>query len=197
MSEYPMALPLTHIFEKMNGIARMPAKLQLLLLQGIEHIELPKNQVLLKPGQICDHYYYIEDGILSCHPQDGDKAYCSWLMFPGDIATAVESFNNQVPSKETIRTVTPCKLHLLAWKHVQNFTDKHRAFAKIRQVLSDSYALLAWEIGVQRQHHPEEFYQYLKKLYAEHFHLIPRDLLAAYMGISPAKLYEIIKNSKR
>jgi CRP-like cAMP-binding protein len=191
-----MTLPLKHIFDKMNGIYPMPEKFQLLLFQSIIRLEVPKNQVLLEPGQICDYYYYIEKGILSCHQQHEGKEYCAWLMFPGDIATAVDSFNNRVPSKETIRTVTDCILHLLPYKHVTDFTDEHLAFAKIRQVLTDYYHWQGREIGLQRQHPPEEFYEYLKKELAEHFDLIPRKLLASYMSISEATLYTIIKNSK-
>ena len=181
----------------MNDICPMPGKFQLLLHQSIVRLEVPKNKVLLRPGQLCDHYYYIEKGILSCHEQEDDKEYCNWLMFPGNIATAVESFNKRVPSRETIRAATGCILHLLSWKHVQEFTDKQRAFARIRQVITDDYHLQAREMDNRRKRPPEEFYEYLKELYGENFPLIPRKLLAAHMGISEATLYEIIKNSKR
>ena len=191
-----MTFPLKHIFDKMNGISPMPEKFQLLLYESIVRLEVPRNRVLLEPGQVCDHYYYIEEGILSCHRPHEEKEYVSWVMFPGDIATSVESFNNRVPSNETIRTVNKCVLHLLPYIHVHDFTDEYLAFAKIRQVLTDYYHWQAREIGIQRLHPPEEFYKYLKEIHAEHFKSIPRKLLAAYMGISEASLYNIIKNSK-
>jgi CRP-like cAMP-binding protein len=195
-SNYTMSFPLKHIFDKMNGICRMPEKFHLLLIESIVRLEVPRNHVLLKIGQVCDYYYYIEKGILSSHRLDKEKEYCAWVMFPGDIATAVDSFNNRVPSNETVRAATDCVLHLLSWKNVIDFTDKHRAFAKIRQSLTDYYHLQARDLDVQRQHPPEEFYAYLKEKHAEHFNLIPRKLLASYMGISEASLYNIIKNSK-
>lgn len=191
-----MTLPLKHIFDKMNGISLMPEKLENLLLKHIEHVALPKNHTLLHFGQICNHYYYIEKGILSCHQLEENKEYCTWLMFPGDIATAVDSFNNRVASTETIRTATDCILHLLSWKHVEEFTDEYRAFAKIRQVLTDYYHWQGREMDVRRKRPHEIFYEYLKDVYGKKFNLIPRKLLAAHMGISETLLYEIIKNSK-
>jgi hypothetical protein len=180
----------------MNGISLMPDKLQLQLLQRIERIELPKNHIVLQPGQICDHYYYIEKGFLSCHQLIDEKDYCSWLMFPGDIATSVESFNNRVPSKDTIRTANSCILHLLSWKHAEDFSLEYPAFGIIRQRLTNDYYLLANNMILQKKRPPEKFYEYLKEVYGKNFQLIPRKLLAAHMGISETLLYDIIKKSK-
>lgn len=190
-----MALPLKHILEKMNGICGMPDKLQLQLLHSIDRAEFPKNHVLLRPGDICEYLYYIEHGMLSSHEVDDDKEYCNWMMFPGDIATAVQSFNYRIPSNEIVRTVHPSTLHLLSYQHLEQFTSDFTEFGNIRQRLTDQYHLQARTMDVKRKRPPEQFYEYLREAYAEHFHLIPRKLLASYMGISETSLYAIIKNS--
>ena len=189
-----MTLPLKHIIGKMNDICQMCGDLELLLLKSIVRTEIPKNHVLLEPGQLCDFYYYIEKGILSCHEWKDDKEYIPWLMFPGDIATSVESFNYRVPSQETIRSQTNCTLHLLSWKHADDFRHKYRAFADIRDYLSNQYALLAWNMGAECKRPPEKFYEFLKEMHGEQIDQLSRKLLATYMGISEASLYNIIKN---
>ena len=189
-----MTLPLKHIFDKMNGICQMPQQLELLLLKSIVRQEIPKNHVLLEPGQICDYYYYVEKGILSCKRWIKEKEYYMWLMFAGDIATSVDSFNCRVLSEETIRSVTSCTLYLLHWDHAENFRKRYQAFADIRNYLSYEYASHAWNMGVKRP--PEELYDYLKELHGEQLLVLPRDMLAAYMGISKPLLYNIIKNDR-
>lgn len=192
-----MVLPLPHIIKQMNDIHAMPDKLHRQLFEKIQRIEVPKNHLLLKPGQICNYYYYIEKGMLYSHKKLDNKDTGSWLMFPGNIATSVDSFNMQILSTETIRTVHPCVLHLLSWKDSEDFAQEHQAFSFIRHRLTNQYYYLMTEMNLQKNRPPEKFYEYLKQLYGENFPEIPHKILAAHMGISEALLYEIKKNNKR
>jgi hypothetical protein len=194
-----MTLPLKHIIDKMNGICRMPPRFELELMHSIERIEIPKNYVLLERGQICDHYYYIEKGILSCHELDdaGLKEYCTWLMFPGDIATSILSFNERVPSVDSIRAAKKCILHLLPWKAVDRFTRQSREFAYIRQTLTNKYYLRFSEMGAMRLRPAEQFFQYLETLYGDDFYRVPVRIMATHLGISETTYYEIKKNFGR
>jgi hypothetical protein len=192
-----MTLPLKHIFDKMNSICAMPEKFQLQLMHSIVRIELPKNHILLERGQVCDHLYYIEQGILSCHELIDEKEYCSWLMFPGDIATAVESFKQRTPSRDKIRTETKCVLHLLSWKDTTDFTRDEPSFSAIRQDLTDYYHWQAREMDTQRKRPPEDFYEHLRELHGGLLDLLSRKLLASFMGISEPSLYKIISNSRK
>ncbi|HEV2481761.1 MAG TPA: hypothetical protein VGS79_18970 [Puia sp.] len=183
----------------MNKICAMPPKFELELLHSIERIEIPKNRVLLERGQICDHYYYIEKGILSCHELDdaGGKEYCTWLMFPGSIATSILSFNERVPSIDIIRTEEKSVLHLLPWKNVDRFTRQSRQFAFIRQELTNKYYLQFSKMDAQRLRPPEQFFQYLETLYGDDFYRVPGKIMASHMGISETTFYEIKKNFGR
>lgn len=193
-----MTLPLKHIIGEMNKICAMPAKFELELMHSIERIDVPKNHVLLDRGQICDYYYYVEKGILSCHEWgDTNKEYCTWLMFPGDIATSILSFNTRVPSEDTIRTVEETTLHLLPWKAVDRFTLRSRQFALIRQVLTNKYLLLFSRINAQRLRPPEQRYQFLETLYGDNFYRVPARIMASHIGISETTFFEIKKNFGR
>lgn len=180
----------------MNRICEMPERFQLQMMHSIERLELPKNQVLLQRGQICDYLYYIEQGILSCHELIDKKEYCSWLMFPGDIATAVESFRNRTPSNDLIYTPSGCVLHLLSWKNTIDFTREEPSFSAIRQDFTDYYHWQAREMDTQRKRPPEDFYRHLRALHGDLLDLLPRKLLASFMGISEQSLYNIIKNGR-
>ena len=173
----------------MNDIQSMPLGLRLLLHETPERIELPKNHVLLRPGEMCGHLYYIEKGILGCYEKDGRKRVYTWLMVSGDIATSVESFNMRLPAKEFVETITDCTLHALSWEKLQQFTETYREFGAIRQHLTDKYHLQARNMDAQRKRTPEHFHDYLKKEYGDNLKLIPDTVLASFMGISMTSFY--------
>lgn len=177
----------------------MPAKFQLELLDCIERKEIRKNEVLLERGELCNFYYYIEKGILSCHEWEeaGSKEYCTWLMFEGNIATSIISFNDRVPASDTIRPIEDSILHLLRWEHVDRFTRGSRNFAFIRQELTNKYYLHMSNISAQRLRPPELFYQYLETLYGDNFYRVPGRIMASHMGISESSFYEIKKKFGR
>src|SRR5258708_21458493 len=76
----------------------------------IRQIEPVKNNTILLKGDICRDLYLIEKGLLACYDVENDKRYCTWLMTAGDFVTAVDSFNNQVVSTETIVALTDSML---------------------------------------------------------------------------------------
>ena len=186
---YIMTLPLKHIIQVMNDLCPMPAVLESLLFKITERMEVPRNHVLIKPGQVCDHLYYIEKGILSCYEKEKGKKIYTWLMQQGDIATSVGSFNFRVPSKDTIVSITDCILHILPWKPLKELSRAYPEFGDIRQQLTDKYHLQSRDVDAQRRREPEQFYQYLKSIYGANLDLIPDKVLASYMGISVATLY--------
>jgi CRP-like cAMP-binding protein len=184
-----MTLPLKHIIKVMNDIHPMPQGLQLKLYDVTERLEVPKHQVLLQPGQMCNYLYYIEKGVVSCYETEEGKKIYTWLMQEGDIATSVESFNLRVPAKDTIETLTDCIMHTLSWQWLTDLTRSHWQFGAIRQHLTDLYHLQSRTVDAKSKRDPEQFYQYLKSLYRKNLDLIPDKILASYMGISLPTLY--------
>ena len=117
-----MALPLSTQIDRMNSIHPMSDKLKLALYKRAKRRKVRAKEILLKPEDICDYLFYIEEGILSCYETEGKKRIYKWLMFPGDIATSVDSFNNRVPSTEIIYAVTDCILWLITWQDNEDLT---------------------------------------------------------------------------
>lgn len=179
-----MTLPLKHIIAEMNKIAPLSADLQLRLHENTTRLEVPKDHILLKPDEVCNFLYYIEDGILCCTRVKDGKEYGAWLMQEGNIATSVDSFNFRLPSNEIIITITPCILHTLHWDLLEAYTEEEPAFRKVRQRLTDVYHSQAREMDIQRKAKPEEFYQYLQSVYGDNFNRIPDKVLYSFMAVS-------------
>ena len=193
---YTMALPLTTQIERMNSIHNMPDKLKLALFNTAKNRKVHAREVLLKPGEICNHLFFIEEGILSCLEKEGKKTYCTWLMFEGDIATAVDSFNNQVPSTETIEAVTDCIIWTITWQDNEDLTAEFPEYGFIRQKLTDHYHIQSRQIDAQRRRRPEQFYAFLLKTFPDIVR-VPKKTVASFMGITEQTLYDKLKPNKK
>jgi CRP-like cAMP-binding protein len=191
-----MALPLPNQIDKMNSIRPMRDRLKLALFKTAKRRKVRAKEILLKPGDICDHLYYIEEGILSCFEIEDKKRYCTWLMFEGDIATSVDSFNNRVPSTEIIYAVTDCILWTITWQENEDLTAEFPEYGFIRQKLTTHYQLQGEKIDGQRRRPPEQFYAFLLRTFPEIVR-VPNKTVASFMGITEPTLYAILRNRKK
>ncbi|HEY4108595.1 cyclic nucleotide-binding domain-containing protein [Puia sp.] len=162
----------------------------------IRRIEAARNNTILLKGDICRNLYLIEKGMLACYDVEGPKKYCSWLMTAGDFVTAVDSFNNQVISTETIVAVTECVLWVITREDFEELTRLYREFQVIRQVLTDKYHIQSRVMDAKRKRPPEQFYEYLEANYPAIVREAPITTLASLMGITRTTLYEIIHRKR-
>jgi CRP-like cAMP-binding protein len=165
----------------------------------IRRIEAKKGYTLHLKGDICDHLWLIENGMLACydHDADGKRRYCSWLMRTGDFVTAVDSFNNQVVSTETIIAIKACILWAITKKDLDELTGKYPEFRNIRQHLTDYYHVQSRVMDTKRKRPPEQYYDYLRSAFPEIVEEAPSAVLASLMGISRSKFYALVKQQSK
>ncbi|HEV9036871.1 MAG TPA: cyclic nucleotide-binding domain-containing protein, partial [Puia sp.] len=171
----------------------MSRDLKLLVRETARRREVPRKTRLLSPGETCQHLFYIEKGMLACFDQEGGKSYCTWIMTEKDIATSVDSFNNQVFSTEWIETVEDCVLWTLSKQELEMISDMHLEFRIIRQQLTDKYHIQCRTLDAQRKRPPDHFYDYLVQQFPEIVRRTPNHILASYMGVVESTLYKIKK----
>jgi CRP-like cAMP-binding protein len=159
----------------------------------IRRLEPARNNTLLLKGDICRDLYLIEKGMLACYDIEGGKRYCTWLMIKGDFVTAVDSFNNQVVSTETIVAVKACVLWAITKTDLDELTERYPEFQIIRQKLTDKYHIQSRIMDAKRKRPPEQFYDYLLSNYPELVRNAPATALASLMGITRTTFYDILR----
>ena len=162
----------------------------------IRRIEARMNNTLLLKGDICRDLFLIEKGIVGCYDEHGQKRNFTWIFHEGDFVTAVNSFNNQTVSNETIVALTACILWAITKEDLEELTRKYPEFSIIRQILTDKYHVQSRDMDAQRKRHPEEYYDYLLSTYP-YLRLVPDTTLASLMGISRSRYYDVLKLKKR
>lgn len=88
------------------------------LYNNAERIECKKNIKLLDEGQVCDHVWFIEKGLLRAYEKSPKGKTCNWFMKENDIATAVSSFFTATPSRDVVETDEDCVLWRVSRKEL-------------------------------------------------------------------------------
>jgi len=163
----------------------------------IRRLEPAKNNTLLLKGDICRDLYLIEKGMLGCFELEKRTRSYNWIMTKGDFVTAVDSFNNQVISTETIVALSGCILWAITKTDLEELTEGHPEFRVIRQKLTDKYHIQSRLMDARRKRPPEEFYDWLRTSYPLLVKEAPVTALASLMGITRTTYYDILRRKKK
>jgi CRP-like cAMP-binding protein len=159
--------------------------------------EIAKKELLLRAGHICQHIYFVEQGLLRCFYYKNDVEICSWFMKEGDVVVSVESFFNQKTSCESIQALEDCTLYYISYKELQEIYRKFLEFNFISRVLTEKYYCLSEQrLFSIRMMRSTERYDCLLEQHPGLISRVPAKYLASYLGITPEMLSKIkgVKN---
>ena len=92
------------VFGLLNGIRKLSPELHDYINSNLEFHVYKKKEIYLEIGQICRQMAFVEKGFFRCYNVDDEgKEINSWFMQEGDVMIAVDSYYDQVPSKQGIQ----------------------------------------------------------------------------------------------
>src|SRR6185312_12797113 len=115
------------------------------IMENLKEIEIPKKEFILKEGRICYNIYFVKKGLLRCYYIKDDKEISAWFMKETDIIFSVESFLNQVPSRENIQAIEDCTLYFIEYAELQYLYHQCAEFNFVGRVLTEKYYQLSEE----------------------------------------------------
>ena len=162
------------------------------LLSIAEISQLKKYQVLLREGEICNHWGYITKGLLRSYYRKDKKEITEYFSTEGDRFVSIESYYKRVPSHVIIEALEPTEIYAFQYDEYEHLCKKNPEIEHFtRKILESSL------IGFQRRLDSLQFetayrkYQYLTRT-------IPRLTLrassvhiASYLGITPETLSRV------
>jgi CRP/FNR family transcriptional regulator, anaerobic regulatory protein len=86
---------------------------------------IEKNSYLLKAGQTCDSYYFIDDGAFKIYTVINDKEITSWFAFKDSFFTELESYSTKSPSRFNIKAIEKSTVFYISRKTMDRFMDKY------------------------------------------------------------------------
>ena len=151
--------------------------------------KLLRGKFLLKPGEQCEHYYFIDKGLLRAYMKYGGKEITTWINPENEITTSIRSMSNNEPSREYIQALEDCDLIVIPFESLRYLYDHHPVMNQIgRIVLEQYYGDAEDRAFVSRIPNAEMRYNHFLQSRPELANRVPSKYIASYLGMTEETL---------
>lgn len=156
---------------------------------------LNKNEFLVEENKVCEHFCFVESGILQHSILVQEEEKTTYLALKNSVTTSLNSFLHQVPSRKSIKAIADCTLYVVSLDTFNDLIKNNPAFHQFYYNLIEKQICLIDDYRIDLLTlTPEERYKKLllneKKLLQE----VPLHYLASFLGISTRHMSRIRKN---
>jgi CRP-like cAMP-binding protein len=156
---------------------------------------LEKNSYLLKAGQFCDSYYFIDNGALRIYTSLNDKEITSWFAFKDYFFTELESYVNKTQSRFNIKSVEKTTVYYISRKQMDSYMNKYPKWSEfVRKTWEFSFVKLQQVVLSFQAQSAEERYEDLFK-HPDFIQRTKQKDLATMLGITKYSLSRL-RNKK-
>lgn len=175
----------------------LPIPLAESIVSYFDYKIIPKNTLILKAGEICENYMFIQKGIMRSYIIDGEETEITTNFYTkNQVAIEPASFFNRSVSRENIQTLTDCTVWLVDFIEMNqhfNHYPEHREFG--RRLLVRSMVELKERMILLQTEMAEKRYFLLLKENPEILKYVPLKQIASYLGVTDTSLSRIRKLS--
>jgi CRP-like cAMP-binding protein len=156
------------------------------VLSHFQHIQLKRNELLLKQGDICRYVYFVAKGCLQVFVYDAEANESTRdIITENNWCSELISFGEQKPASENIRAVEPCELLAISRSGFGKMMETVPQFAMVyKQILEASYANSVYRINTFVALDALARIKWLMEYRPELMTRLSSKLVASYLGIS-------------
>ncbi|MFY8180584.1 MAG: Crp/Fnr family transcriptional regulator [Flavobacterium sp.] len=158
-------------------------------------LHLKKNEFFVNENEVCQHFCFVESGILQHSIEVLDEEKTTYLALKNSVTSSLSSFLFGKPSRKSIKAIADCKLWIVDLKTFKDLIENNKAFHQFyynvieKQIcLIDDYRIDLLTLT------PEERYKKLLATEPKLLQEVPLHYLASFLGISSRHMSRIRKN---
>lgn len=160
-------------------------------------LTLKKNDFLVKEGEICRHFCYVESGILQHSIEILDEEKTTYLALRNSVTSSLSSFLLEKPSRKNIKAIADSTLWIIDLKAFKNLLENNKAFHQFYYNLIEKQLYLIDDYRIDLLIlTPEERYKKLLTTEPTLLQEVPLHYLASFLGISSRHMSRIRQNIK-
>ncbi|MBY0424803.1 MAG: Crp/Fnr family transcriptional regulator [Cytophagales bacterium] len=168
--------------------------------QTLDHIcahftmlKTKRNQILLRQGDICKDYYFVNKGCLRLFTVNNDGVESTrYFAFEGAFGTALPSLIDQTPAFEFVQTIEKSDLLKISRENFFHLVETVPQFAKVyRLILERGFIAAQQRIYGFQGFDALEKVKWVMKYQPDFLVRVSNKMAASYLGLTPSTLSRI------
>ncbi len=159
------------------------------LREHLHTIHLSKDALLIRKGQLCNHFYIIEKGFARLYWEVNDKQVTTFFAKENDLITSSSALFTRQGSKENIQVLEDSVLLKLHYDEFIHLCTDHPDLLRLYRAIMEKYFLSMEERALSLQ--IDSAFERYHKLLSRHPFILQRASLgsiASFLGMSPVTL---------
>ncbi|MEO1049375.1 MAG: Crp/Fnr family transcriptional regulator [Bacteroidota bacterium] len=158
-------------------------------------LEVKKNDYLLIEGTICNHAYFLSEGLIRFfYWTDDGEDITKHLTFPKQYFTSSESFGPRQPSTENIQIIEDALVYQIHYDTLQEIYANVPSWSIfVRKIVQEVQADVEARMRSLITESAEDRYLKLIAKYPDYAPQIPLQYMATYLGMKPQSLSRVRK----
>jgi CRP-like cAMP-binding protein len=147
-----------------------------------------RRNILLRPGEVANHIYFINKGLLRAYYVDEDGVETTfWLMKEMDMMASAFSFFTRQPGDLTIEVMEDCELVFIDYNTLEEVYKEYLEFNIVGRVLVQRYYALSDERAmILRMKRVIDRYSYMMEHYPDLMKRVYQKYMASYLDMTEA-----------
>lgn len=98
------------------------------ICQHLRPITIEKGHFLLREGNICRQYYFVEEGAIRLYYYSEENDYTVWIGTPGQIFTELDSYLSGQPSRINMEAISEAKVYVIDKAACDSLAERSNCF---------------------------------------------------------------------
>lgn len=164
---------------------------------GFRQVTLKRNEYLVREGEVCASFCYVESGILQHAIVVEGEEKTTYLALRQSVTSSLNSFLNGTPSRKSIKAIADATLWVIDRSAFRALLEKDADFRSFYYNLIEKQLCLIDEYRIDLLTlTPEERYRKLLATEPTLLLEIPLHYLSSFLGISDRHMSRIRKSVK-
>ncbi|MEM0933207.1 MAG: cyclic nucleotide-binding domain-containing protein [Bacteroidota bacterium] len=150
-----------------------------------------KGDFLVKQGNICNQYFFVESGTLRLYYWKADKEFTVWLGQEGQIFTELDSYLNQRPALVSIESLENSLVYRITKEKSDKLASKSVAYnTLLRRTVEEAFANMSRNIISFQSEDAKERYRRVEqeKNWLEKY---PLKYISSFIGVTQSSLSRV------
>lgn len=153
---------------------------------------VPRRTLLLRAGEICSNFYFIEKGLGRVFYYRNDQEVTAWFGFEGQVISAIDSFFTGFPSEYWIEILEESEVRVVGNQDIEWLFRHYPETERLgRLMITENYLRLDERMKLFAFHTAEQRYQLVLKQFPSILQRVPLHMIASYIGVTQVTLSRI------